>query len=333
MQTNNPLKDKRVALLGGIGARPEAKKKLIDELGLAELEWVYSEDNRTLNYEKFLTGLRPGKYDYIFLLVKFSSHIVVNKLKSADLFGTPLIKIHGSYNTQNFVNALFEQTDLEVVEEQEEEAPTQVIKKLLEPATPDTTERPRLVAEENLLGDDHELAEWHKHFGVVSPEVAKRRVDVRISALETTIKTLKANQQDPELLDAALGYHSAVTKYLTKLPVPFYVGEANKRLEKSLKKHGLEPDGGAGITITDKQKFESMVMRTNAILSDVVLGSIKLFKSQASDWVYNPRGACFSCKRHKSMGHAPDCAQHTFKQCIELLEKDLKQAGVDIPED
>ena len=63
MQTMNPLKGKRVALIGGLGSREEVRQRLISDLELDELDWIYSEKSKTKVFEIFADAFYPGKYD------------------------------------------------------------------------------------------------------------------------------------------------------------------------------------------------------------------------------------------------------------------------------
>lgn len=311
MNSTNPLKGKRVAIVGGDGARPESHKKLVDELELAELEWVYSDENKTLNYDKFIAGLRPGKYDYIFFLVKFTSHIAANKLKNADLFGIPLIRVRGSYNAQNFINDLFAQTSLEP-EKPVEPAPVKVvIKKVLEPAKSDDSQ----VNSSHSEPAPSIEKRWAKTFGSPLPEVARARIDKQIQALETRIKQLSTNQQDPHILEAAHNYYSAMSTFLDSMPVPAEVVEASNILVEVMNKHGIS---GTKPHVKADEVF--VLLKSNVLLSEMLTQCKSIFRKITEVTGYDRFGACTFCKSHKSRGCTPMCGRRLLEKQIEYVE-------------
>jgi hypothetical protein len=313
------LKGKRIAVLGGLGARPEAAAKLREELEVAELVWIYSERSQVKPFINFLDGVHPDKYDYIFVLTKFISHKlwdVLKKTKTA-LGETPIIKVPGSYNTENFIRSLFKQSfKPEEVEQVEQVLPKPVFRTFLKPEElSDPGPLPVVAPKEDVQGE----ARWQEMFGASTPEEAKARVDKRILALEARVAKLSANQLDEGLIKAASAYHSAVVGFFNDLPVPNDVNRAEEGLIKSLQKHNVavtKPIGGENPANADVQ---AAIMRTNIILSTLMDRSINLLSGIANNPLRDRFGACVSCKRHKSAGCGPDCGFSRLNGLVKTL--------------
>lgn len=324
METS-PLKDKRIALLGGIGSRPEAKAKLIEKLGLAELEWVSSERNGTKEYEAFCSGLYPGKYDYIFVLTKFSSHTLMNKLKSSKPDNIPLVKIKGSYNSQNFLAALFEQVLQPPKELPVQEPPKPIITKTLEPALPDTTINNMVM--DLVKETDQEVKRWQEMFGAPTPEKAMAKIEIRVKALEARNRDLSQTQQDKKILNFAYDYISAMDKFIENMPTPGYVADAKDVLVKALKKHGFAFEKIKNKTPKSEEDLGEMAMKTNLLFCAIFAQTRGILEiiSQPS---YDRYGACEICKMHKNIGCMSNCPHTNMKTLLKFFN-DAKKLNPD----
>jgi hypothetical protein len=326
MQKNNPLKNKRVALLGGQGARPEAKDNLVAELELASLEWVYAEKGKTKEYTNFFDSFRPGKFDYVFVLTKFISHKVWDMLKVANLGDTTLVRINGSYNAENFVNALFEQTSIKPELPVEQAPVQQVTWKTLEPAKAHDMPPPPVQDHGPAPELNQELIHWRNVFGAPTPEKAKAKVDARIAALEARVAQLSATQRDEDLIKAAHRYHRAIEEFLQGIPVTHIVEKTGEHFVKALKRNGVDFEKPIPNWVPSDKEFQNVVMRTNLMLGKMFSDAIGMLKTLSSEAVYDNYNACRHCKRNKSIGHHHNCPVLGLKRSIDLLEADMKKA-------
>lgn len=314
--TNNLLKGKRIALLGGIGSRGEAREALIKELELAELEWVYGEKNTVKAYSNFAENLAPNRYDYIFVLTKFINHKIWDTLKAAKI-QTPMIMVNGSYNSQNFLNAFIKQTGIKPEEPEQEEAKPVVFKKVLEAAKPDTL-TPTFEESMNSYEPD-ELKRWRALFDSDTPEQAKKKLENKFLAQESMIAKLKANQQDQNLLKRAHRFHTSVAEFLQDMPLPQELIEAGLELGSKLKKYEPQLDGDvAQFCRKTADKLNSLAL--NVLLLKGQEYTISISKD-LSENAYDRYGACIFCKNHKSRGCPPTCEHYHLKQLTKELEK------------
>lgn len=335
--TNQPLKDKRIALLGGQGQRPEAKQKLINELGLASLEWIVSHPDSPKPIENFCDGLYPGKYDYIFVLVKFSNNVIWNKLKVRKPDDIPVVKVKGSYNAQNFIAALFEQVIQKPEPEPIQEPPKTIITKTLEPAMPDTSNAPRLISEESIDTAADEVKRWQETFGASTPEQAKKKIELREKASEARIEKLKEGKRDEKLINAAYNFHQSFEKFMEGVPLPTYLDEARMELVKLLKKNGLAIEKPKKNIPPTQDDVLDVLIRTNKMFSEL-FSETKNILHTLSIPKYDKYGACAICKMNKSFGCMPNCPFENLKTLLKFFEEatninapDLSPEAVRLP--
>lgn len=309
------LTGKKIALLGGMGSRGESRDALIKELGLAELNWVYSERNKVKEYRIFCESLYPGKYDYIFILTKFISHKLWEQIKKADFEGTPLIRVNGSYNAEGFLNALAEQSPVKDDKPEEVIQAPVVIKKLLAPAESDKSEfKPQEVIGEDGLDPNWD---WQVILGAKTPHAVK----ARILALETQVKRLEANQQDLSLLKSAASFYNAFVEFVETYPTPSYLTHAKNNLYECLRKHNVivKENIVPRIGVSDTELMLSNI--TLGHLFTALKGMVEFFSNRI---VEDKRGACIACGRHKSVGCREDCLNafvgRTYKYIIKGLQ-------------
>lgn len=315
---SNELKGKRIALLGGIGARPESRQQLIDDLGLESLDWVYGERNKTREYSTFIDSLYPGKYDYLFVLTKFISHKVWDMLKSVK-FDLPVIRVNGSYNSEGFVKALFEQTKQDAPEESVEQAPTTVTKRLLEPARAHEGPIPTQDTVKEAPGNQDEA--------FIRLQEAKKKADQRIIALEIQVSKLTRHQQDHQVLTATQEFHTNVHKFLDDMPVPTWLHEADTKLVRVMAKHDIELKPPAKVKKTQNEE----IMRSNLLLGKMFMEARGFLKSLNERAFRDRYGACMLCKRHIGVGCNEECPSWRLKKLSEHIEADLEIIKVETP--
>lgn len=327
------LKDKRIALIGGIGARGESRQKLIEELGLAELEWVYSEKGKTREFEIFFDSLRPGKYDYVFILTKFISHKVYTLLKKSNTQGTPIIKVNGSYNSESFLNALLTQTPIKVDEQPTEQVQPIVFKKFLKLDSTHELESAPITTPEPIVKSDDEATRWRELFKYSTPEEAFKRINAKIENLESRVAHLGANQLDTELVKAANRYHLAVAKYLSGTPKPVEIIECGQQLNKALLKHSDVLGKEAVHIVYEKNVTNESIMRSYLLLTKLFDSSYEILKIIYSRKMYDRFGACLYCRMHKSKGCSPSCHTELMKKYMDHFDTSLNAAhvGVKLP--
>jgi hypothetical protein len=316
------LKGKKIAILGGMGARGESKDALIVELGLAELRWVYSERNKVKGFAIFCESLYPGKYDYLFVLTKFINHKAWDQLKKAKEVGTPLIKINGSYNAEGFLKALEDQLGIkDHTQDEVIEAQVPIVKRILSQAIPDMSEV-KLEPLREELRPTHK-SNWELILVAATPEDAKDRHDKKVMALEAEIKRLSERQQDPGLLKSAASFYDAVAEFVGGYPVPVYLAKAKDILIESFEKHKVKVNKNV---MDIPGNFDRQVMVSNIVLSELMMSVKGVLQFTIEDIATDRHGGCVVCKRHKSIGCQKDCARYRLKEIYTHVSKGLKIA-------
>jgi hypothetical protein len=305
------LNGKKIAILGGMGVRGESRDALIIELGLAELTWIYSERNKVKEYAIFCEAIKPGKYDYIFILTKFLSHKVWEHIKKADIKDIPLIRINGSYNAEGFLRALQEQTAIgEEVKPNEAIQRPAIIKKVLTPAEAD-------ISEANIGVPQTEPIDSNAIADKINRPKESRLYD-KITALEAKIKVLEANQQDMVLLKTATQFYNAFIDLADGFPIPADLKESKSALLGSLKVHGMNVKEAS---TPRAEPGEIDVMMSNIVLSKLFTSLGVTMRFFSEEKVTDRHGACIACKRHKSVGCHRDCPHYTLKELYKFVQK------------
>lgn len=308
-----PLMGKKIAILGGMGARGEARDALIEELGLAGLEWVYSERNKVKEFAKFCESVYPGKYDYIFLLTKFISHKVWEHIKKYNLSDIRLVRVNGSYNAEGFIRALLEQYPVKEPARTDTTLEAPVFKRLLTLAEADNS-APVPTQEEP--AENSETVFRAKS----SEEIV---LSARVQALEAQVKRLQQNQQDPALVKSATLFYKAFVDFVGDYPIPPNLEQAKIALLKFIPKHNVDGDKIMPPSANNK---DTDIMLSNIVLSELLvstMGTIRFFTERVAT---DKQGACIVCRRHKSIGCLEDCLVERTMQIHKYISKGLQVA-------
>ncbi len=97
---------KRALIVGGQGARPEAKNKIEKVFDFAVVDWFYGERGGDTMYMKACQSILMGKYDVVLLLTNFSSHSSMNVVREAKRCGVQVVMIPAGYSPNAISTAI-----------------------------------------------------------------------------------------------------------------------------------------------------------------------------------------------------------------------------------
>jgi hypothetical protein len=299
-----PLSGKKIAILGGMGSRGESRDALIEELDLAELDWVYSERNKVKEYANFCESVYPGKYE---------SHKVWEQIKKYDLASIKLVRVNGSYNAEGFIRAVLEQYPVKEEARSETTLEALVFKRLLAPAEADNTEV-KFVTQPTPPKIPSEIP-------VGRPTQEEIRLAQKVVALEAEVTRLRQAQQDDGLLKSAVSFYDGFASFVGGYPIPVYLKKAADEFLQNLKERDVDVKRHGGL-IAARPKDE-MVMMTNIVVSEM-FSILRLTLQYTCEKKPTDRhGACLACGRHKSIGCRENCSYIRMREIYTHICKGL----------
>lgn len=100
---------KKVLIAGGIAAREDHRRSIEKTLELRSLEWEYSEKGQPSIFSRLADNVRPGKYDLVLFVSKFSSHNAERFLKNCRKNGICVVYLARGYSVMQVIEAIRKQ--------------------------------------------------------------------------------------------------------------------------------------------------------------------------------------------------------------------------------
>lgn len=100
------LHGKTVLMIGGEVRRPE-RRRLIEDLELADLRWIPTRPHRSI--EPLAQEIRKPGVDLVVVMVRWSDHAFGELRKHAEAAGIPFVSLRAGYGTNRFAHEVLEQ--------------------------------------------------------------------------------------------------------------------------------------------------------------------------------------------------------------------------------
>lgn len=116
-------KGRRFLMLGGVGARPEHRKAIIQHLELDHLEWVTHDHHQSAVFAKVNNKLAAGQYDMLLVLIRWTRKGSKHCIKAATELGIPVVRLPGGYSPNTVAEAILNQVSPEKMPPRKEREP------------------------------------------------------------------------------------------------------------------------------------------------------------------------------------------------------------------
>lgn len=102
-------KGKRVLIIGGQGERDQHRESYVDQLQLAECEWVTAERNKAQQINRVMERATPKNFDMLIYLTAFTGHAANNVANAAKKRKLPVIMLSTGYSLAQVAQAIRDQ--------------------------------------------------------------------------------------------------------------------------------------------------------------------------------------------------------------------------------